>query len=297
MGRRLPGSVATGGSGGPVTSIPIAPGFALNVEVEGSGPALVLLHGFTGSAGSWAPLSPLADRWTLVAFDLVGHGLSDSPPGLHHYAMETCVADLVRAVGGLGFPRAHWLGYSMGARTALHVAAACADAVHGLVLIGGSPGIDCVEDRMARRSADELLARRIETEGVEAFVDYWENIPLFATQKLSAPEVRSNVRAGRLRNSATGLANSLRGMGAGAREALHQRLDSLTMPTLLLAGAEDPKYVAQGREMAAAMPGARFEVIAGAGHAAQIEQPGRCLELIRGFLQSVEGAEQHGVAP
>ncbi|MBI5948711.1 MAG: 2-succinyl-6-hydroxy-2,4-cyclohexadiene-1-carboxylate synthase [Chloroflexi bacterium] len=275
----------------------LAPGFALNVEVEGSGPPLVLLHGFTGSAKTWGPLAPLAERWTLVAFDIVGHGLSDSPPDLDHYAMETCVADLVAATGSLGFSRAHWLGYSMGGRTALHVAAAFPEAVRSLVLIGASPGIDCAEDRIARRSADELLARKIEAEGVEAFVDYWENIPLFSTQKLLPPEIRSGVRAGRLRNSAAGLANSLRGMGAGAQEPLHQRLASLTMPTLLLAGSEDTKYVAQGREMAAAMPHARFEVIDGAGHAAQLERPDRCLELIRGFLEDVEGADQHGVAP
>ncbi len=279
-----------------MTRIAVEPGFALNVEVEGSGPPLVLLHGFTGSTRSWSTLATLAERWTLVAFDIVGHGLSDSPAELDHYAMEPCVADLANAAGRLGFARAHWLGYSMGGRTALHVAAAHPEAVRGLVLIGASPGIDCVEDRVARRGADELLARRIETEGVEAFVDYWESIPLFATQKLLPAEVQSSVRAGRLRNSATGLANSLRGMGAGAQEPLHQRLGSLTMPTLLLAGSEDAKYVAQGREMAMAMPRARCEVVDGAGHAAHLEQPGRCRELIRGFLESVEEAEQQGVA-
>ncbi len=277
-----------------MTRIEVAPGFLLNVEVEGSGPPIVLLHGFTGSARSWQPLAPLADRWTLVAFDIVGHGESDAPADVEHYRTETCAADLVEAATKLGLPRAHWLGYSMGGRTVLHVAATYPEAMRSLVLVGASPGIDCAEDRLARRSADEALARRVEYEGVERFVDYWEEIPLFATQKRLPLEIRASVRGGRLRNTTAGLANSLRGMGAGAQEPLHEQLASLTMPALLLAGSEDAKYVTQGHEIAARMPRARFVAVEGAGHAAHLEQPERCVELIRGFLDDVEGTTPQG---
>lgn len=270
-----------------MTRVELPGGFGLNVEIAGDGPPLVLLHGFTGSARSWGPFGDLlASRFTTVAVDLVGHGESDAPDDLEHYTMERCVEDTVTAVAKLGFERAAWLGYSMGGRTALHVAAAEPAAVSALVLIGASAGLDCVEDRLARRSSDEALAARIEREGVEAFVDYWENIPLFATQKSLPEEVRARVREGRLRNRAKGLANSLRGMGTGAQEPLHERLGELAMPALVLAGELDVKYVQIGEQLAALMPNARFEAIPGAGHAAQLERPDETAAAIFRFFDT-----------
>ncbi|MCK9519106.1 MAG: 2-succinyl-6-hydroxy-2,4-cyclohexadiene-1-carboxylate synthase [Dehalococcoidia bacterium] len=257
-----------------MTRVDLPGGFALNVEVAGDGPPLVLLHGFTGSARSWGRFGELfAERFTTVAVDLVGHGQSDAPADLEHYAMERCVEDTVTAVAKLGFERAPWLGYSMGGRTALQVANAEPGAVSALVLIGASAGLDCVEDRLARRSADGALATRIERDGVEAFVDYWENIPLFATQQALPGDVRQRVREGRLGNHTVGLANSLRGMGTGAQEPLHERLAEIAIPVLVLAGELDVKYVEIGEQLAAMLPRARFEAIPGAGHAAQLERP------------------------
>lgn len=268
-----------------MTRIDVGGGFALNVEVAGAGPPLALLHGFTGSSAAWGEFgSLLAAHFTTIAFDIVGHGDSDAPANLDHYTMERCVEDLVAATALAGFPRTAWLGYSMGARTALHVAAAFPEAVTRLVLIGGSPGIECVEDRIARRSSDESLAARIERDGVEAFVDYWQSIPLFATQAVLPATVREAVRAGRLRNSATGLANSLRGMGAGAQEPLFDRLAGVMQPTLLLAGDLDAKYVAIGETMAEVLPHATFAPVPGAGHAAQLEQPATAAALVHQFL-------------
>lgn len=259
------------------------------MEVAGSGAPLVLLHGFTGSAQSWGEFGTiLAQSFTTIAVDIVGHGRSDAPALLDHYRMPRAAADAVRAVALAGYPRAHWLGYSMGGRTALHVAAAFPEAVERLVLIGASPGIEDPDERAARVAADEALAERIEREGIEAFVDYWENIPLFATQRRLPPEVRARIRAGRLASAPTGLAMSLRGMGAGAQAPLHARLGTMTVPTLVLAGGDDTKYVEVGRSIAAAMPYARFECIPGAGHAAHLEAPGACAATVRSFLHERE---------
>lgn len=272
-----------------VTQVSLRDGYAVNAEVSGGGPPLVLLHGFTGSARSWGEFGRvLASQFTVVAVDLAGHGHNSAPTDLYHYTMAQCVDDTVEAVHSLGFEQAHWLGYSMGGRTALHVAAAHPTAVQSLSLIGASPGLDCAEDRIARRSADELLAARIEREGIEAFVDYWENIPLFATQRALSDEARARIREGRLRNTITGLANSLRGMGTGAQEPLHARLATLTMPALIIAGELDQKYVEIGREMALSMPLAHFQAIAGAGHAAQTERPAECAALVASFITSLD---------
>lgn len=257
-----------------MTRFELERGFSLNVETAGDGPPLVLLHGFTGSAAGWGAFGDLLrTRFTTVAVDIVGHGQSDTPRDLDHYEMATAAADLVEAVRRAGFERAPWFGYSMGGRTALHVALGHPDAVSALLLVGASAGLDCVEDRLARRSADDLLAARIERDGLPAFVDYWENIPLFATQRALPDATREAVRAGRLRNTPGGLANSLRGMGTGAQEALHEHLAQLTMPALVMAGELDRKFVEIGETLAATMPAARFATIPGAGHAAQLEQP------------------------
>lgn len=260
-------------------------GYTANLETMGEGPPVVLLHGFTGSALGWGPFAAQLAEWhTLVAVDLPGHGCSDSPAEVERYRMPVAVSDVVAAVRIAGYGRAAWLGYSMGGRTALHVAAAFPEAVSALVLIGASPGIASDEERAARLEADEELARRIEREGVEAFVDYWERIPLFQSQGRLEPEQQAAIRAGRLRCSATGLANSLRGMGAGAQEPLHRRLPAIDVPVLVLAGELDSKYVTAGREMAAALPRAKFEVIERAGHATHVEEPAQTAAAAIGFL-------------
>ena len=261
--------------------------FALNLERTGDGPPLVLLHGFTGSARSWGSfLNALAAHYTVIAVDIVGHGESDSPARLEHYRMAAAAEDVVNAVKRAGYPRAHWLGYSMGGRLALHVAAAHPEAVARLLLIGASPGLATEAERAGRCASDEALALRIEAEGVEPFIDYWQNIPLFASQRALPAERQAAIRNGRLANSAVGLANSLRGMGTGAQEPLFDALPALTMPALLLSGDADQKFTAIAAEMHADLPKARRVIISGAGHAAQTDQPERCSAAILQFLET-----------
>jgi 2-succinyl-6-hydroxy-2,4-cyclohexadiene-1-carboxylate synthase len=276
--------------------VELAPGFGLNVELSGSGAPLVLLHGFTGSSQAWSPLRALlAERFTLIAVDIVGHGLSDKSGALDHYLLPQAATDIVQAVEALGFSRCAWLGYSMGGRLALRIAADHPEAIECLALIGASPGLSSADERAARVASDEVLAQNIERDGVEAFIDYWENIPLFASQRLLPPERRAAIRAGRVRNTPVGLATSLRGMGTGTQDPLYDRLASLHMPVLALAGELDTKYTAIAHEMAAAIPGARALIVPGAGHAAHTENPDFCGETIAAFISSSTTTE--GIAP
>ena len=261
-------------------------GLGLHVEVAGSGPPLVLLHGFSGSGGTWATL---VDKWsaeyTTVAVDLAGHGRSDAPAEGERYRMSRAVADLVALLRTFGYERAAWLGYSLGGRTALQLAVRHPEAVAALVIEGASAGLADAAERAARVRSDEALAARIERDGVEAFVDGWERLPLFATQAVLPAEVRAAVRATRLANSAWGLANSLRGMGAGAQEPLHDCLAEVRAPTLLLAGALDLKYAAIASEMAQKLPNATMHLIDGAGHAAHLERREQFSRPVLDFLR------------
>jgi 2-succinyl-6-hydroxy-2,4-cyclohexadiene-1-carboxylate synthase len=158
------------------------------------------------------------------------------------------------------------------------------EAVSTLVLEGGSPGLATEEERAERVRSDEALAERIEREGVEAFVAYWEAIPLFSTQ---SDALRAGLRPGRLGCSATGLANSLRGMGTGAQPAVFERLGEMRRPALLLAGELDIKFSGIAGEMARALPDATMDTIKDAGHAAHLEQPDAFHRVVLDFLRRV----------
>ncbi|HEV7216068.1 MAG TPA: 2-succinyl-6-hydroxy-2,4-cyclohexadiene-1-carboxylate synthase, partial [Chloroflexota bacterium] len=257
-------------------------GIAINVEHWGAGVPLVALHGFTGSAATWRRC--LGDAGTATApyaVDLVGHGRTDSPADLEHYSMPAVVADLVALLDRLTLPRVALLGYSMGGRVALQFAVAHPERVVGLLLESASPGIADPGERAARRCSDEALADRILRDGVPAFVAEWEALPLFRSQARLPPAVREAQRAQRFENNPLGLANSLRGMGAGVQDPVWDALPRLTMPVLLLTGAEDDKYVALARAMADRLPAAELIVAPAAGHTIHLEHPRLFQEAVR----------------
>lgn len=271
-----------------MTRFEVRPGFWLNVELWGSGPTLVLLHGFTGSAASWGRFGELLGRsFRCVAIDIVGHGHSDAPADVADYRMEQVSADLLAAARHAGVAQAPWLGYSMGGRAALALACLVPRVVSALVTIGASPGLEMENERAERRRADEELADRIERHGVEAFVDYWESLPLWASQQSLPSDVRAAQRRVRLANRPTGLANSLRGMGTGAQPSFWEHLPSLDLPFLALAGELDGKYVEIARRMARLVPRGSASAIPGVGHAAQLEAPQAVVDAVSRFLADV----------
>jgi 2-succinyl-6-hydroxy-2,4-cyclohexadiene-1-carboxylate synthase len=267
-----------------------AAGITLNVDERGEGRPLLALHGFTGGASTWRALAEALPDVRVVAVDLIGQGESDAPGDERRYAMEHAATDIVAVLDALEIERAALLGYSMGGRVALQAALAAPERFEALLLESASPGIADAGERAARVAADRALAERIERDGVAAFVDEWEAIPLFATQRALAADVRARLREQRLRNSARGLANSLRGMGAGAQAALHARLRELPMPVQLIAGALDTKYVAIAHEMATSIGRARVRVVEGAGHAVHLEQPEAFARAVREVTDEVAAA-------
>lgn len=254
----------------------------------GSGESVVLLHGFTGSSANWhLVMERLAGSFRVLAIDLTGHGQSDAPTEIERYTMPTIADDLGVLLGRFNALPAHWLGYSMGGRLALYTAVNHPQWVRSLILESASPGLQDATERAARRQQDEALATRIESEGVEAFVNQWEKIPLFASQKRLPAEKRVALRAGRLANSARGLANSLRGMGAGAQPTLWERLGTIDKPTLLVAGETDDKFVALNRQMEEVIPDATLRIANGAGHNVHLERTNEYSEWVLAFLKNI----------
>lgn len=265
-----------------------AAGVRLHVRRTGdarSGPAVLVLHGFTGSVESMqGVVEALSARHPVVAIDLVGHGESESPADPARYSMPACVEQLVSALDALGLQRVHALGYSMGGRVALSLAVAHPDRVASLLLVGASPGLADARARAERVAADEALAARIEREGLEPFVDHWMSLPLFASQAALGETFLARARAQRLRGDPAGLARSLRGMGTGSMPSLQDRLAGIRCPVCLVAGSRDEKFAALAGWMQARLPRAQRVLVPGAGHAAHLEDPDAFARVALRFL-------------
>jgi 2-succinyl-6-hydroxy-2,4-cyclohexadiene-1-carboxylate synthase len=226
---------------------------------------VVLLHGFAGTGRAWDPVvERLArERYTPLAPDLRGHGSArDARP----ISFEAVTADVLAAAP----PCFALCGYSMGGRIALHVALAARERVERLILVATTAGIEDDAERTARRDADERLAQLTERATIEAFADRWMAQPIFAA---TPPHAARIWREDLLRNDPQALAEALRGLGAGAMQPLWGRLPDLMVPTTVLAGERDTKYVALAHRLVAGLPDATLTTVRTAGHGLPREAP------------------------
>jgi 2-succinyl-6-hydroxy-2,4-cyclohexadiene-1-carboxylate synthase len=257
----------------------------LAYDDSGQGGAVTLLHGFTQSRRVWDELIGLLPaRWRWIRPDVRGHGETTVDAG-GPYTLEACSSDLVRLWDHLGVEKTHLVGYSMGGRLALQVATYAPDRLLSLVVMSAHAGLEPAR-RADRREEDEQLARRIESDGIEAFADEWSRLPLFAGLARRGPEFAAELNARRLSNRPVGLAASLRGMGAGSMEPLWDRLAVITCPALFIAGAEDPTYAGHSRRLAEAAPHGSVAIVADAGHSVFLEQPEDVARLLTDHLSS-----------
>ena len=260
----------------------------LAYDVKGEGEhALMLLHGFTGSRDSFAHLEPaLRLGFRLVRVDLPGHGQTGLPRQEGRDGFIETLDALADVLDEAGIQKTHLFGYSQGGRIALAFALRHADRVERLVLESGAPGLHRRKDRIARRRDDEELAQRILRDGVAAFVQSWEEKPLFAGLKRLPPEQQEALRARRLSNTAEGLAGALRALGTGSQPDFWPELWKLRAPTLLLTGAADTKFTSLAKKMAADLPTVWSHAIPNAGHAPHLETPDIWTREVLSFLQT-----------
>lgn len=255
-------------------------------ELRGEGDVLLLLHGFTGSAQNWQPHTAVfSQQYQTLTIDILGHGRSASPTDITPYRMENVAADIIILLDQLKIDQAHLLGYSMGGRLALYLALHYPKRFRTLILESASPGLETAVSQQERIKKDNSLADWIEENGIDAFVNRWEQLPLWNSQEQLSEEQRFTLRQQRLQNNLTGLANSLRGMGTGQQPNLWPQLSSLTIPTLLLAGEHDSKFVSINQQMVSQMPNTQLKIIPQAGHTVHLEQSSPFQQTILQFLQ------------
>jgi 2-succinyl-6-hydroxy-2,4-cyclohexadiene-1-carboxylate synthase len=241
---------------------------------------IVMVHGFTQTRASWRQsarslVSTLPDTNCLLV-DLPGHGQSSTVS-----ADLSGSARLLAAVGG----RAVYVGYSLGARVVLQLMADQPDVVIGAVSVSGAAGIADDTERRARASADDELARRVETIGVAAFLREWLAQPIFASLNPAQAMVDE-----RLTNTAGGLADSLRRCGQGRQRSLWNELSSFDRPFLAVAGAHDLKYVDIARRLAGVVRHGSLAVIPECGHSVNSESPAELVaEIAKWYRLIVSG--------
>jgi len=240
----------------------------------------VLLHGFTGAASSMAALAlALAPA---AAPHLPGHHPALAvQPGFA--ANARALTAEIEAAGVA--PPWRLCGYSLGARVALAISAASPERVAELWLVGGHPGLSTEEERAARRQKDAELAARMRSDGIVAFVDMWEALPLFASQaSVSAHDWEAQRRV-RLAHDAGALARSLEEMGQGAMPDYRATIAALAPRTHLVVGALDSSRLQLMHDLAADT-GAHLHVVHGAGHNVPLEEPAALAALLGDYSRA-----------
>ncbi|PLR79419.1 2-succinyl-6-hydroxy-2,4-cyclohexadiene-1-carboxylate synthase [Bacillus sp. V3-13] len=260
-------------------------GLNFHVKQCGDGFPLILLHGFTGDSSGWESFCKLwGDHSKLIMPDIIGHGKTDCPNSPERYRIESAAEDLRDLLDQMEIDQADVLGYSMGGRLALTFAVKYPDRVRKLILESASPGLNSAEERANRRNADKQLAGFILEKGVAEFIAYWEETPLFASQKTLAEEERKIIRQQRLKNSAIGLANSLIGMGTGTQPSWWKELTNVMNNTLLITGTLDDKFCRIAALMSEKLPQNQWIKVDKAGHAVHVEQPEKFGTIVSEFL-------------
>lgn len=262
------------------------------MEVVGEGPPLLLLHGFTGSVKTWSKLADdLTTSFTLIMIDLPGHGgtIVKEP-----FSMESTCADIAYILEYMKLEKVHILGYSMGGRTALSFSMLYQEKVNCLLLESASPGLQTNEERKKRREKDKKLAEKIESEGIESFVDFWESIQMFQSQTKLPNKIRLEIQQERLNQSPIGLAESLRGMGTGSQPSWWQEMSNLDHPTLLITGGLDEKFFQIACMMEQTLLNATHITVKNTGHAIHVEEPRIFGKIVSDFILNNESTIYKG---
>ena len=260
-------------------------GVKIHYQEKGTGVPLLLIHGFTSSTFSWKDVfEPLSHSFRVIAVDVKGHGFSDKPDG--DYTRRAQAALVVQLLDYLKIDKAWLVGNSMGAEIAVNVALLNGNRVAGLVLIDSSG---------------------VNVEGGESLAPAYIKIPvlgrLFVALALTSDRlVRSGLKKSfyddskitedrvdvyyRPLKTRSGQLAAVRARTQAGQFPIEPQLDKVTVPTLIIWGAEDIVIpVAAGRKMNALIPGSKLVIIDHCGHTPQEEQPARVIEEIQRFVR------------
>lgn len=269
-----------------------ADGIELHAESHGSGTPILFSCGYCTTAENWrAQVDPLVNAGAqVILWDFRGHGRSDSPPDPRCYSLDRVIDDLGRVLDWAAPGRAAILaGHSFGGLASLHFAARNPDRVAGLLLLASGPGFKNRKAAQIWAAQTERTASYIEERGLDAFLAGRAGETCVGPHP-ERPAAIAAARAIAAQNPA-GLAAFGRYV-AGPAPSVIDELPGITCPALVLVGERDEAYQQAAQVMAAKLPNARLEKIAGASHVANIEAPAEFNERVKDFLAQIASASR-----
>ena len=246
-------------------------GVDIYYEVHGSGPPLLLTHGYSSTSAMWqGQIEALSKHHKLIIWDMRGHGQSDYPADPGGYSEALTVADMAALLDEVGATSAIIGGLSLGGYMSLAFYLAHPQRVRALLIIDTGPGFKKDDARQAWNKRAHETGERFEREGLAALK--------------SASRERSEVS----HRDASGLARAARGMLTQRDARVIELLPGITVPSLIVVGADDTPFLAASDYMAAKIPAARKVVILAAGHAVNIDQPQAFNDAVLPFLDGLD---------
>ena len=247
-------------------------GIEIEYQDGGQGSPVLLGHGYSATGRMWdGQRAALGERYRIISWDMRGHGQTESPDDPAQYSAALTVADMRALLQHCGVERAVVGGLSLGGYVALAFYRAHPELVRALVICDSGPGYRNADARAVWNARAHERAAELESKGLEAL----------AGRSREMREAMGHHR------SAQGLAHAARGMLAQQNSTVIDRLPSIRVPTLVIVGDRDQPFLAPCEYMAKKIPGARLEVIPGAGHSSNLDQPAIFNGVLGNFLQSL----------
>jgi pimeloyl-ACP methyl ester carboxylesterase len=245
-------------------------GVNIHYEVHGSGPPLLLTHGYSSTSAMWqGQIAALSKHHKLILWDMRGHGQSDYPVDAAAYSEALTVGDMAALLDKAGTASAIVGGLSLGGYMSLAFYRAHPERVRALLIIDTGPGFKKDEARDAWNKRAHETGDRFEREG------------------LGVLKSLSRERSSVVHRDASGLARAARGMLTQRDAGVIETLPHINVPSLVVVGADDTPFLAASDYMAAKIPGAKKVVIPAAGHAANIDQPQAFIDAVMPFLDNL----------
>src|ERR1700676_1276391 len=245
-------------------------GVKIQYEVHGSGPALLLTHGYSSTSAMWkGQIEALSKHHRLVVWDMRGHGQSAYPADPAAYSEALTVADMAALLDEVGAESAIVGGLSLGGYMSLAFYRAYPGRVRALLIIDTGPGFK-------KDDAREVWNRRAHDTGDR-----------FEREGLGVLKSASRERSGVSHRDASGLARAARGMLTQRDARVIESLPDIKVPSLVVVGADDTPFLAASDYMAAKIPGAKKVVIPAAGHAVNIDPPQAFIDAVLPFLDGL----------
>lgn len=243
---------------------------AIHYEVYGNGPAILLSNGYSATTRMWKPnIAALSERFTLILWDMRGHGQSGSPDEDRAYSEALTTQDMAALLDHLGFESAIIGGLSLGGYMSLAFNLDYPERVNALLIIDTGPGFKNDSARAQWNKSAIARADELESKG-EAALD---------------ASIRENAEPGSV--DPVGLARAARHMLTQSSPRVIESLPNITKPSLVLVGADDTPFLAAADYMAKKIPNAEKLVIPNAGHVSNIDQPDLFNDGVLEFLNTL----------